>query len=83
MAEPKKVTELYAFICIDDDGDEAVPGVQMQGVWHPMMGADLDNAESFMDFAQQIANDTGKPIRILRFTQFEQIGEIRPRGKND
>jgi hypothetical protein len=37
-----KITELYAYVVDDGDGDEGIPAVLQQGSWVPFIGADLE-----------------------------------------
>lgn len=77
------ITEMYCFAISDrGDDDEGVPAITgPDGVILPLVGADLTRIESLIPYAQQIANEKGKPIRIYRFSAREQIGEISPREK--
>lgn len=75
-----KITEMFCF-AVDDSGekDEGVPAFESGRMMWPLMGADLTRVESLMPIAQKIADETGKPIRIYKFSRREQIGEISPR----
>lgn len=74
-----QVTELYAYVMADtDEDDEGVPGFS-DGQWLlPMMGADRERAESLRFIAEKMANDTGKPIKLVRSTGLEVVGTIEP-----
>jgi hypothetical protein len=78
MPQPFKITEAFAFVMADDDGTEGVPGYLSKGTWMPMVGTDLARVESLMPVAQEIANVARKPIRVVKFTGMQQIGEISP-----
>jgi len=74
-----RVTELYAYVIADaDEDDEGVPGFS-QGAWLlPMMGADRERADSFRDYAQQIATAQKKPVRLIRSTGLEVVETFEP-----
>jgi|SRR5690606_21233868 len=69
MAEPKKITELWAWVCTEPDGGEGVPasGAIMPGVLLPLMGADAERMKSLEAHARMIAAASGYPIRLERF----------------
>lgn len=72
-----KITELYCFAMIDKGpDDEGVPAYATPLGIMPMMGADIERVVQLMPRAQGIANETGEPIRIYRFSHMEQIGEV-------
>lgn len=74
-----KVTELYAYVIADtDEDDEGVPGFS-NGDWLlPMMGADMERAVSMRDLAKKMANDSGKPVKLMRSTGLEIVETIEP-----
>ena len=75
-----RIDELYAIVAIAEDGDEAVPAFYSPALnmMLPMMGADISRLESLMPVAQGFATRTKTPMKILKFTAREQIGEINP-----
>lgn len=76
-----KITELWAYIIADTGpDDEGVtsfwkPGMQLH---MPMVGADLARMESLKPYARQIAKGAGKPVRLVKFSNLEEIEEILP-----
>jgi len=74
-----RITELYAYVIADtDEDDEGVPGFS-SGEWLlPMMGADLERAASLQFIAEKMANDLGKPIKLVRSTGLEVVETIEP-----
>ena len=74
----KKITEMYAFVCTEEDGTEGIPAVSDRGMMLPMTGADMKRVESLIPMAQGIANLTGRPMKIVRFHQMEKIGGVNP-----
>jgi hypothetical protein len=78
-----KVEEMFAFVCADDDGNEGLtafygPG----GMAYPMVGADMERVDSLMGYGQQVADNTRRPVRVIRFGNAEVIRVIEPRMSN-
>jgi hypothetical protein len=80
MAEPKKITELWAWIVQEPDGGEGVPASTaiMPGYFLPLMGADGDRMKALEEHARAIASLSGLPIRLERFTNHEVVSPARP-----
>jgi hypothetical protein len=64
-----KITELFAFVSIGDDpDDEGVMAFQTNdGIWMPMVGADMARVNELKPMADRISKITGKPYKILQF----------------
>jgi hypothetical protein len=43
----------------------------------PMVGADMKRVDDLRPLAQKIAREMGKKITLVRFTQREELEEIR------
>ena len=72
-----RITEMFAFIS-EDKGpdDEGVVGMSA-GQWMlPLVGADMDRVDSLRPYALDIAGKTGKKIKLVRFTNREDLEEI-------
>jgi hypothetical protein len=69
------IEEMYAFISYDkDNNDEGICAFQSSyGVWIPMVGANMARVESLKPMAKQIANMTGKKIKICKFSTREVL----------
>lgn len=77
-----KITEMYAFV-VEDTGpdDEGVIGMQSeegdQGkIWLPLVGADMARVESLKWLAAGIGKQCGKKVKLIHFTNREDLGEI-------
>jgi hypothetical protein len=79
-----KITELYAYVCADkDEDDEGVPALHTpSGLVVPLMGADSDRAQSMREHAQEVANMTRKPVKLVRSTVLEVVDTILPEAQN-
>lgn len=73
-----KITELFAYICTEDDGGEGVPAVRLGPALFPLMGADTQRMKSLREAAQDAANKTGRPVRLAVFRAMEVIDTIQP-----
>ncbi len=76
-----RIDEIFAFISVDDKGNEGVcafvNGTQMV----PMIGADMKRLESLRPIARQLAGQeefTGKKIRLVKFKVREEMEIIEP-----
>lgn len=77
-----KIDKLYAWIISDkNENDEGVPAFKIGDQVMPLMGADLERAVSFEQIAQNLANGTGKTIRLVRSTGLEVVKELKPEKK--
>jgi hypothetical protein len=72
----EKITELYAFISSDENG-EGVIGHSMpingQMVMMPFVCADKDRVDSLRPIAERMAIDAKQQIRLIRFTSREDL----------
>lgn len=72
-----RIEEMYAFVT-EDSGpdDEGVVAMSVGDYLMPMVGADMNRVESLKPIARGIQKATGKKIKLLRFTNREDLGEI-------
>ncbi len=75
---PFRITELYAFLSVGEDGDEGVCAFlnPADGVWMPMVAADARRLELLRPIAEQLAKETHKTIILCRFAPREEIQTI-------
>jgi len=72
-----RIEEMYAFVA-EDSGpeDEGLVGMNTGAGWMPLVGADMARVESLKPIARGIAAATGKKIKIIHFTQREELGGV-------
>lgn len=78
-----KITEMYAFI-LEDTGpnDEGVIGIKAPNdtgtgsVWLPLVGGDMARINSLKPLAIGIGNQVGKKVKLVHFTNREEMGYI-------
>ncbi len=72
-----KITELYAWV-LEDSGpdDEGIAGWKFDDSWLPLVGADMPRADSLREVALGISKITGKPIKLVKFTNRIELENI-------
>lgn len=75
-----KITELYAWVVADTGpDDEGVPAMMApNGMHYPLMGADMAAAEGWRPYVATLAQDLGKPVKLIRSTSIEVVETIDP-----
>lgn len=70
-----RITTMYAFIVVDDDGTEGVPAMLAPSgtfanfpMLLPLMGADLDRVNSLREYVQTDPALKGKTITLAKFS---------------
>jgi hypothetical protein len=82
--EQKTVTEVYVFLMIDreqDPGHEGFCGVvldEKRGLVAPILARGKEATDRYFPFLQQIANQSGNPIHLVKFTARETVETIAP-----
>ena len=64
-----KITEIYAFVSVDDEGNEGIMGFQTSQGMMPMIGADLERVASLIEVADKIKENTGMDYEVRTFKQ--------------
>jgi hypothetical protein len=79
----KTIDELWAYIVVDpEDEDEGMPlWSPTPGTYTPAMGAERQRMDSLRGLAEQVATDMQRPVRLVRFSQREEIETIEPGPK--
>ena len=76
---PLVIEKLYAWIMVDEDGDEAIPAMTLaDNGWLPMIGADEARMESLRPIVQRIADKRGLMAVLKVFGTGVVIDEINP-----
>lgn len=73
--EPAALQQLFAFVSVDPDHNvETVIGMRDVGQhWQPLIGEDVDRVELLKPIAKRIAHDTGREVKLIRFTTREEL----------
>jgi hypothetical protein len=82
-----KITELFAFVTLDEEGDEGLMGFHTPDGWVPMIGADMARISDLQIMADNISRKTGivytlKKFKLASEEEFEAAGNkgIQVRG---
>ena len=78
-----RITEVWAFLAVHDDDDEGIIGELMGLTWMPFVAADPHRIEDLMPRAQAIARETGKTIRLVRFSERTDIEIINQQPERE
>ena len=76
-----RIVGLWAWVYDDDDGNEALAVLHppdRPDVFVPMIGADRERADQWAPAAQHIANDTGRPVRLIQLVNRSASGYLAP-----
>ena len=81
MGKLRRIDEMYAFTQVDPtDNTEGVIAFHTGQGWMPMVGADMERVEYLRPMAQSVADETQTPVKVLRFSEREEIGVVNPRN---
>lgn len=74
-SEPKKLTELWAWVATEPDGGEGIlaSSAVQDGFLMPLVGGDEARMRSLEPHARQIAIVAGVPVRLVRFSHGETV----------
>lgn len=70
------IDELYVFIGKDATGNEGIPAFHMRDMMMPMVCADQARVDALRGIAEQMAQETGIEIKLVRFTNREELETI-------
>lgn len=79
-----KIEEIFAYIAVDNEPeDEGVVAAAIgpMGIMMPLIGANVARVDSIREMARKIANDSGKTIRLCKFSVREIVEVIEPEPK--
>lgn len=75
-----KIEEMWAWVSVDPDtGDEGIVAANMPGLgWHPLVTGRKHLTEKMELLAQRVAKESGRKIRLVRFTSRTEVKELTP-----
>lgn len=62
-----KIEYVFCFVATDENGDEGVPAIELNGTMMPLMGSDLARLNSLKPIAREMQKRSGKHFRLYRF----------------
>lgn len=70
-------SEVFIYIAIDEDGDEAVPAFRAaDGAWMPMVMADKARVKSLKPVAERMRRE-GVTLKLIRLSTREDVDEAK------
>jgi hypothetical protein len=73
------MTDLYAWLVKEDDGAEGIIGAAVPGIgkgFSPLVVTSRKIADLLEPFASAHGHASGKPVRLVRFTEVETLVKI-------
>lgn len=77
-----RIKSLWAFVSIDNDGDEGVCAAMLGDIAVPLIAADEKRLKSLRPLAEEIAARTSKKIVLARFTERVDEEVIDPSARD-
>lgn len=79
--KPKLViSDIYAYLSVDEDGNEGLIGELINGAWMPFVACDKARLDSLEPIAQRVAQRTGRPVRLIHLSTRTEIKTLDPSG---
>ncbi len=75
-----EIDVIYAYIAEEYPGEEGITAFMGPMGWMPMIGADEARVLSLRDMAQETANSSGRPVKLVRFETRTEVDVIMPDG---
>jgi hypothetical protein len=72
-----KITEIYAYVSVDADGNEGVCAFTSGTTINPMIAADPKRLEQLEPIAKALAGMSPYPIKLVKFNVREEVREIK------
>lgn len=71
-----RIDTMFAFVAVDAENNEGVPAVKIGQMLVPLMCADKDRVDSLRSIALQLARNSKAKIKLIRFTNREELEEF-------
>lgn len=79
--QPLHIDEMFAFISVSDEGEGVISFPGPFG-WIPLVGADMARVDVLRTQAQIVADAENWEVRLIKFTNREELEVIRPSGNS-
>lgn len=77
--QPLHIDEIFAFVAVNDEGEGIISFPGPVG-WIPLVGADTARVNLLRTQAQIVADAENWEVRLVKFTNREELEVIRPSG---
>ena len=80
----QRLSQIFCFVATDDKGQEHLASfMDSEYGWMPMVAANSQIVDELQKIGQQIADETGTPLRVIKFVLREECGLIQPRSSDE
>lgn len=73
-----RIDVIYAYIASGPEGEGICAFHGRDGMWLPMVGADIARIESLREHAREMVKKTGQPLKLVKFSVREELETIQP-----
>jgi hypothetical protein len=74
-----RIEHLWAYVMDDpDDGNEGIIGVSFGRLMMPLIASDHVRCDEYHRYAERIAKQLGRPVRLVRFETRVEVEVIEP-----
>jgi hypothetical protein len=71
------IKEVFAYVAPDGEGNEGLAGVEIPGAgWLPLAASTREGADLLLPVVQVLIKKIGKPIKLVKFSNREEIGTV-------
>lgn len=74
----KRIEQMYAFVLVDETGDEGIPAITVNGLAMPLVGADMGRIDELRTLARKLAALIDTPMTLVRFEVRTELEVIEP-----
>lgn len=80
----KTIESIVAAVAVDErDQLEGICAFNMGGAWMPLIAADPERYEQIRLLAENVAKESGKTVKMVRFASRSVLETINPQGENN
>jgi len=76
MSAPLTIENVWMAVSVEDNGDEGVVAAMIGDAWMPLIAADRARLPFVIEYAEAIARQQDKTIKIIRLTERSEIRTI-------
>ena len=75
---PMRVNHMWAFLAVDDEGNEGIVAARLEGTWFPLIAADEERLEQLRSVARHTAAIVKKQVQLVKFTERVELEIVKP-----
>jgi hypothetical protein len=73
-----RIEFVWAFLSVDEHGEGVCAATFPNGMFAPLIAADEERLAQLTPMAERIARESGKTVRLVKFTGREELRTILP-----